>query len=75
MRGLSKSTALILGIVTAAVLLVFGVVFNNMVSGFIPIVILCAVLGGGIGFAFPLIFKGITGKTPQERKEFQQNNK
>lgn len=75
MRGLSKSTAMIIGVLTSAGLVIFGVIFSSLFGGLIPIIILCGVLGGGIGFALPLIFKGITGKTPQERKELQRNDR
>lgn len=71
-RGLSKTTALIIGIVSLAAVLVFGIILNNILSGLIPLLILCAVVGGGIGFAFPLVYKGITGQTPLEKKEAEK---
>jgi len=74
-RSLSKMTALILGILGIVVVIGLYIFFGGLSGGFVSIVILCAVLGGGIGFSFPLIYKGITGQTPQERKELQQKNK
>lgn len=68
-RSLSKSTALILGIVSSAATLILAVIIYSSVDGLIPIILCCALLGGGIGFAVPLLMKGITGQTPQERKE------
>lgn len=74
MRGLSDTTALIMGLAAAAAALVFVVIFSLTFSGVIPMIILGGVVGGSIGFALPLLVKGFTGKTPQERKELQQNN-
>jgi len=71
-RGLSKTTALIIGILGIVAVIGLYFVFDALSGGFIQIVIFCAILGGGIGFSFPLIYKGITGQTPQERKESQQ---
>lgn len=73
-RNLSKSTALIIGIVSLIVVGVIVLVIYQNVSGFLPIIILGALMGGGIGFAFPLIIKGITGQTPLEKKEAQNKN-
>ncbi|MDQ3064574.1 MAG: hypothetical protein M3R14_17180 [Acidobacteriota bacterium] len=74
-RGLSKTTALILGILGIVAVIALYIFFGGFSGGIVSMIILGAVLGGGIGFSFPLIYKGITGQTPQERKEFQQKNK
>ncbi|CAN5593954.1 hypothetical protein BH18ACI1_BH18ACI1_00170 [soil metagenome] len=76
-RSLSESTALLLGVIILVALLLFAILFSNTFisdyfGGFIPIIILTAVLVGSIGFAVPLIFKGIIGKTPQEKRESQK---
>jgi len=73
-RSLSKTTALLIGVVSLAILLTVFIYFTNNMSGFglIPIAIFCGILGGGVGFTFIFFFKGITGQTPQERKESQQ---
>jgi predicted RND superfamily exporter protein len=72
-RGLSKTTALILGSVTALIIVVAYWMFGGFVGGLIPMIIMCTVLGGGVGFSAILLYKGITGYTPQEKKELQQN--
>ena len=74
-RGLSKTTALILGILGIVAVIALYIFFGGFSGGIVSMIILGAILGGGIGFSFPLIYKGITGQTPQERKEFQQKNK
>ena len=74
-RGLSKTTALILGILGIVAVIALYIFFGGFSGGIVSMIILGAVLGGSIGFSFPLIYKGITGQTPQERKEFQQKNK
>ncbi len=74
-RGLSKTTALILGILGIVAVIGLYVFFGGFSGGIVSLIILGAVLGGGVGFSLPLIYKGITGQTPQERKEFQQKNK
>ena len=74
-RGLSKTTTLILGILGIVAVIALYIFFGGFSGGIVSMIILGAVLGGGIGFSFPLIYKGITGQTPQERKEFQQKNK
>ncbi|MGI8670190.1 MAG: hypothetical protein ACR2J3_10160 [Aridibacter sp.] len=77
MRNPSKTTALIIGVVgMIAVIAIFIFTWNSNLGGigFLPIIILCGLLGGGVGFSLPLIIKGITGKTPLERKELQQKN-
>jgi len=74
-RGLSKATAMILGILSLVVVIGLYVFFSEFFSGYVLLIVLYAVLGGGIGFSFLLIYKGITGQTPQERKEIQQKNK
>lgn len=71
-RNLSKTTALILGITGLVPIIFIYAIFGTYVSGLIPLIILCALMGGCVGFSFPLIFKGITGYTPQERKELKQ---
>lgn len=73
-RGLSKTTALILGILGLVAVIAFYVFFSGFFSGLISLIVLGAVLGGGIGFSFPLIYKGIVGQTPQEKKELRQKN-
>ena len=74
LRSLSKTTALILGIVVAGAIVAFYVVLGSSFNGFLSIIVLCALLGGGIGFCVPLLFKGVTGQTPQERKESQRGS-
>ncbi len=71
-RVLSKTTALIFGILGLVAVIGLYFLFDGLSGGFISIIIFCAILGGGIGFSFPLIYKVITGQTPQERKELQQ---
>jgi hypothetical protein len=68
-RGLSQTTALILGIVSSIVVLAAAIFVYSTVSGLIPLILMGGILGGGVGFALPLVFKGITGRTPQERNE------
>ncbi len=74
-RSLSKTTALIFGIIGIFVVIGFYIFFGGFSGGSVSLIILGAVLGGGVGFSLPLIYKGITGQTPQERKEFRQKNK
>ena len=74
-RGLSKTTALIFGILGIFAVIALYFLFDGLSGGFIEVIIFCAILGGGIGFSFPLIYKGITGQTPLERKESQQKDK
>ena len=71
-RGLSKTVALIIGVLGVLVLIAFYFAASNFLSGFLGIILVCALLGGGIGFTFPLLYKGITGYTPQEKKELSQ---
>ena len=71
-RGLSKPTALIIGILGIVAVIALYFVFDGLSGGLLEIMLFCAVLGGGIGFSFPLIYKGITGQTPLEKKESQQ---
>ena len=68
-RNLSKSTALTFGIVSLVTILGLTLFVYNTVTGLIPLILFCAFLGGGIGFAALMLSKGITGLTPQERKE------
>jgi len=70
-RSLPKTTALVIGIVSLFAVAALGVFVNENVGGFIALIVLCGVLGGGIGFSFLMLYKGITGKTPQENKESQ----
>jgi hypothetical protein len=44
-----------------------------MVSGILPLIVLGAIMGGGVGFSLPLLVKGFTGFTPQEKKELAQH--
>ncbi len=74
-RSLSKITALIFGILGLVAVIGLYFLFNSISGGLIEMIIFGAVLGGGIGFSFPLIYKGVTGQTPQERKELQQKSK
>ena len=72
MRGLSKTTALIIGFGSLFALAIFSVIFLSSFSGLIPLIIFGGILGGGVGFSLPMIMKGITGQTPQEKKEARQ---
>ena len=74
-RGLSKMTALIFGILGIVAVIALYFLFDSLSGGLIEMIIFGAILGGGIGFSFPLIYKGVTGQTPQERKELQQKSK
>lgn len=71
-RSLSKTNALIFGLIGLIAAVALAVIANNFVGGVIGIVVLGAFLGGGIGFSLPLIYKGLTGLTPQEKKELAQ---
>lgn len=73
-RGLSKTTALIIGIFSVAILVGFYILFGGFFNGLIPMIVLGAIIGGGIGFSFLFLFKAVTGQTPQERKESRQKN-
>jgi hypothetical protein len=70
-RSLSKATALIIGSISLLAIVVIVLAIYNSISGLIPIIILCTLIGAGVGFSVPLIYKGITGYTPQERKELK----
>jgi len=61
MRGLSKSTALLIGAL-GLVLIVFSFLFLDGILG-------GAILGVSVAITVMMFFKGITGMTPQERKE------
>lgn len=74
-RSLSKTTALIIGIGALAIIVGFYIFFGGFFNGLIPMILLGAIIGGGIGFSFTFLFKGITGETPQQKKERQQANK
>jgi len=63
---------LIFGILGIVAVIGFYVFFSGFFNGIIPLIIFGAILGGVVGFSFPLIYKGITGQTPQERKEIGQ---
>ena len=71
-RGLSKTTALIIGIAGVVGVIAIYIAASSLLNGFIGIILACALLGGGIGFSFLMLYKGITGYTPQERKEMNQ---
>lgn len=66
MRSLSKSNALLFGVL-GLVLVVFSFLFLGGILG-------GAIMGASIGFSAIMLFKGITGMTPQERKEAKQNS-
>ncbi len=68
MRGLSKTTALIIVIGVIGVIVIYAAA-SSLLNGFISIILACALVGGGVGFSFLMLYKGITGYTPQERKE------
>jgi hypothetical protein len=74
LRSLSKTTALILGSVAAVIIVAAYWTFGDFVGGLIPMIIMCTVLGGGVGLSAILLYKGITGYTPQEKKELQQKS-
>ncbi len=71
-RGLSKTTALIMGIAGVVAVIVFYFAASNLLHGFIELILACALLGGIVGFSILMLFKGITGYTPQQRKEMKQ---
>ena len=71
-RGLSKTTALIIGIAGVVAVIAIYIAASSLLHGFIELILACALLGGGIGFSFLMLFKGVTGYTPQERKEMNQ---
>ncbi len=71
-RGLSKTTALIIGIAGVVGIIVIYIAASSFLNGFISLILACALLGGGVGFSFLMLFKGITGHTTQERKEINQ---
>lgn len=73
-RSLSKTNALIYGVIGFLVSLAIVFVLYNLVGGLIGGILLGAVLGGGVGFSLPLIYKGLTGFTPKEKKELGQNS-
>lgn len=66
MRSLSKSNALLFGVL-GLVLVVFSFLYLGGILG-------GAIMGASIGFSAIMFFKGITGMTPQERKEAKQNS-
>ena len=71
-RSLSKTTALILGILSLVAVIGIYILFGGFSASLLTLIVLGGVLGGGVGFSLPLIYKGITGQTPQERKELRQ---
>lgn len=71
-RGLSKTNALIIGIAGIVGIIAIYAAASNFLNGFISLILACALLGGGVGFSVLMLFKGITGYTPQERKELNQ---
>lgn len=68
-RGLSKTNALIFGAVGLIVTFFVAGLFYSSAGGILGMMLLCGFIGAGIGFSLPLLFKAITGQTPQERKE------
>lgn len=74
-RSLSKPIALIIGIIGLLITAMICIVAYNMISGIIGMIVVGGLLGGGIGFSATLLIKGITGYTPQEKKEMQEKTK
>ncbi len=60
-RSLSKQTALIYGIAGVIVAILSFNVIGGLVGGLL--------IGGLLGFSVLMLYKGITGMTPQENKE------
>ena len=69
-RSLSQKAALTIGNFTLLIGIVCcSVLHINMSGGMIFTIILGALLGATVGFSYSLIYKGITGYTPQEKRE------
>ena len=63
---------------TGNFILVFGLIicsifYLNMTGKRIYVLSWGGLLGGAVGFSYPLIYKGITGYTPLEKRELFQN--
>lgn len=54
-------------------LIICSIFYLNLTGGLIYVLIWGGLLGGTVGFSYPLIYKGITGYTPLEKRELSQN--
>ncbi len=72
-RSLSKTNALIFGAIGLLITIFIAGFLYNSASGILGMMLFGGLMGAGIGFSLPLLFKGITGQTPKERKDSKKS--
>ena len=72
-RNLSKKNALTIGSGSLLIgMIIWGVIYIGLEGSLLSTIIVSALLGGIVGFSHGLIYKGVTGFTPQERRELSE---
>lgn len=71
-RQLSRTMALILGLLAViGVYLIYHYAFGQA-TGYLYLIVWCALMGALVGFAAVMLSKALTGMTPQERGEMKK---